>query len=68
MLLAIYRMNTAALMMSSPKRGWRWVYGKIVGFHVGRWQAVYRATRYWLTGDTGSFMSHGGFRRSRIRK
>lgn len=54
--------------MDIEKRGWLWVYRKARSYHVNRLQAWYRATRFWLTGDTGSFPTHGGFRKSRIRR
>jgi len=53
--------------MSNQNRSWRWAYQKIRSYHVSRLRAIYRATRFWLLGDTGSFTSHGGFRKSRIR-
>ncbi|SDS42347.1 hypothetical protein SAMN05216271_1889 [Halopseudomonas sabulinigri] len=55
-------------IMSEPKRGWRWAYRKTRSYHTSKAQAFYRATRYWVTGDTGSFISHGGFRKTRIRR
>ncbi|MEH6669410.1 hypothetical protein [Halopseudomonas sp.] len=54
--------------MSSSSRGWIWAYNKARSYHVSRASAFVRATRFWLTGDTGSFTSHGGFRRSRIKR
>lgn len=53
--------------MNNREKSWRWAYEKIRSYHVSPLQAAYRATRFWLTGDTGSFTSHGGFRKSRIR-
>ncbi len=53
--------------MSKSKRSWSWAYHKARSYHVSRLQACYRATRFWLLGDTGSFVTHGGFRKSRIR-
>lgn len=54
--------------MEGEKRGWLWVYRKARSYHVSGVQAFYRATRFCLTGDTGSFATHGGFRKSRIRR
>ncbi|MBL4834649.1 MAG: hypothetical protein JKY26_11840 [Pseudomonas sp.] len=54
--------------MSSSSRGWIWAYNKARSYHVSRMSAFVRATRFWVTGDTGSFTSHGGFRRSRIKR
>ncbi|MCK5532842.1 hypothetical protein [Halopseudomonas sp.] len=54
--------------MDDRKRGWRWAYAKARSYHTGKLQAAYRATRFWLTGDTGAFPSHGGFRKTRIRR
>ncbi len=48
--------------------GWCWAYQKARSYHISQFQAGYRATRFWLTGDTGNFLSHGGFRKSRIRR
>ncbi|MGI6408204.1 MAG: hypothetical protein ACOX0Y_05780 [Thiopseudomonas sp.] len=54
--------------MSRSGYGWRWAYRKLISYHVSRKKAFYLATRYWITGDTGRFRSHGGFRMSRLRK
>lgn len=54
--------------MNTSKHGWCWAYNTIISYHVSRRQAAYRALRYWLTGDTGVFRSHGGLRRSRLCK
>lgn len=54
--------------MDSTKRGWNWAFKKARSYHVSAMQACYRATRFWLTGDTGSFVTHGGFRKSRIKR
>jgi hypothetical protein len=53
---------------SSNSRGWFWAYNKTRSYHVSRSSAFFRATLFWITGDTGSFASHGGFRKSRIRR
>ena len=39
----------------STRGGWLWAYRKMRSWHVSAVQAVYRASRYRLTGDTGSF-------------
>lgn len=54
--------------MESSQHGWKWAYQKARGYHVSAVQAFYRATRFWLIGDTGTFLTHGGFRKSRIRR
>ncbi|WP_341707980.1 hypothetical protein [Halopseudomonas sp.] len=54
--------------MDDRKRGWRWAYLKTRSYHISKLQAAYHATRFWLTGDTGSFTSHGGLRKTRIRR
>lgn len=54
--------------MSQGERGWAWAYGKVRGYHVSALQAFYRATRFKLIGDTGTFSSHGGWRKSRITR
>ncbi|MBA8683555.1 hypothetical protein [Stenotrophomonas tumulicola] len=38
------------------------------GWHVGPVQAGWLALRYGLTGDTGRFRSHAGWRVSRLRR
>ncbi|WP_177424227.1 hypothetical protein [Pseudomonas sp. MYb185] len=53
--------------MSNSRQSWGWAYRKVRSYHVSPLKACYRATRFWLFGDTGSFTSHGGFRKSRIR-
>lgn len=53
--------------MSTQKKSWRWAYHKVRSYHVSPLPAAYRATRFYLLGDTGAFTSHGGFRKSRIR-
>ncbi|WP_185268980.1 hypothetical protein [Halopseudomonas xiamenensis] len=57
----------AVAIMSNSRRSWGWAYQKVRSYHVSPLKACYRATRFWLFGDTGSFTSHGGFRKSRIR-
>jgi len=54
--------------MKERKRGWLWAYRKTRSYHTSMAQACYRATRFWITGDTGTFVSHGGFRKTRIRR
>jgi hypothetical protein len=54
--------------MDQDRRGWLWAYRKLRGWHVSAVQATYRASRYILTGDTGSFPSHGGWRKSRLTR
>tara|TARA_Y100000782_G_scaffold33816_1_gene37783 strand:- start:4302 stop:4466 length:165 start_codon:yes stop_codon:yes gene_type:complete len=54
--------------MDNRKRGWLWAYKKTRSYHTSKAQAFYRATRFWIMGDTGSFVSHGGFRKTRIRR
>lgn len=45
----------------------RYAYRKVRGWHVGPLRAGRLALRYSLTGDTGRFGSHGGWRVSRLR-
>ncbi len=45
-----------------------YAYGKVRGWHVGPVLAVWLAVRYGLTGDTGHFRSHAGWRVSRLRE
>ncbi|MFT6465729.1 MAG: hypothetical protein ACJARL_002542 [Halopseudomonas sp.] len=54
--------------MDQKKHGWIWAYTKARSYHLSSLHAGYRATRFFLTGDTGAFSSHGGWRRSRITR
>lgn len=54
--------------MDQNRRGWVWAYRKVRGWHVSGFQAFYRATRFAITGDSGSFHSHGGWRKSRLTR
>jgi len=45
-----------------------YAYKKVRGWHVGPLLAAWLAVRYGLTGDTGRFHSHGGWRVSRLRE
>lgn len=53
---------------SNKHRGMIWAYRKIRSLHVSPASAGYRALRYVLCGDTGNFLSHGGWQKSRIRR
>lgn len=53
---------------NATKGGWGWAYRKIRSLHASRGTALFRATLYWLRGDSGSFSSHGGWGKSRIRR
>ncbi len=48
-------------------RRFRYAYRKVREWHVGSIRASWLALRYGLTGDTGRFNSHGGWRVSRLR-
>jgi len=48
-------------------RRFRYAYRKVREWHVGSVRAGWLALRYGLTGDTGRFNSHGGWRVSRLR-
>lgn len=48
-------------------RRFRYAYRKVREWHVGAVRAGWLALRYGLTGDTGRFNSHGGWRVSRLR-
>ncbi len=63
-----FRPLDKVVSMKERKRGWLWAYRKTRSYHTSMPQAFYRATRFWITGDTGSFVSHGGFRKTRIRR
>lgn len=52
----------------NPQHNWMWAYRKARSYHISPVQACYRAVRFSLWGDTGFFTSHGGFRKSRIRR
>lgn len=45
-----------------------YAFKKVRGWHVGPVQAGWLALRYGLTGDTGRFRSHAGWRVSRLRR
>lgn len=45
-----------------------YAYRKVRGWHVGPLLAAWLAVRYGLTGDTGHFRSHAGWRVSRLRE
>lgn len=45
----------------------RYAFSKVRTWHVGHVRASWLALRYGLTGDTGRFASHGGWRVSRLR-
>ncbi|WMJ68981.1 hypothetical protein [Stenotrophomonas sp. 24(2023)] len=46
---------------------YRYAYRKVRDWHVGPLRAGWLALRYTVTGDTGRFGSHGGWRVSRLR-
>lgn len=54
--------------VQEERRGWRWAYRKIRAMQVGRLSSAYRATLYWLRGDSGRFSSHGGWMRTVVRR
>jgi len=46
---------------------YRYAYDKIRAWHVGKGKAALLAVRYAVTGDSGRFRSHGGWRVSHLR-
>ena len=46
---------------------YRYAYEKIRAWHVGKGKAALLAVRYAVTGDSGRFRSHGGWRVSHLR-
>ncbi|MBJ7517161.1 MAG: hypothetical protein JHC82_13410 [Stenotrophomonas sp.] len=50
-----------------PVKHFRYAYGKLRRWHVGRLAAIFPAIRYAVTGDTGKVRSHGGWYKSRLR-
>jgi len=55
-------------MSAKNKHGWKWAYGKIRGLFCTRLTAIYRATLYFIRGDTGSFLSENNWQKIRIRR
>ncbi|MEX5686267.1 MULTISPECIES: hypothetical protein [Pseudomonas] len=55
-------------MSSAAKHGWKWAYEKLRGLHCTRTTALYRATLYWLRGDTGSCTSQDNWQKIRLRR
>lgn len=56
--------NTAPTNNGQPStlaRKWRWAYRKVRTMDCGRSTAIWRATRFALTGDTGRFISSRGW-------
>ncbi len=53
---------------TTNRHGWVWVYKKIRRFGFSRFTACYRATRYFLTGDTGTFRFKNGWEKFRFRR
>ncbi|PJL10938.1 hypothetical protein B9Y66_17920 [Stenotrophomonas maltophilia] len=47
---------------------YRYAYQKARGWHAPILISAWAGLRYSLTGDTGYFKSHGGWRRSRLRR
>jgi hypothetical protein len=45
-----------------------YAYRKIRSWHVDVLRSAWLALRYWLSGDTGRFSSHGGWRVSRLHR
>jgi len=58
---------TITLGVLMQARRFRYAYRKVREWHVGSVRAGWLALRYGLTGDTGRFSSHGGWRVSRLR-
>lgn len=46
---------------------YKYAYEKIRAWHVGKGKAALLAMRYAVTGDSGRFRSHGGWRVSHLR-
>jgi len=46
---------------------YRYAYDKIRAWHVSKGKAALLAVRYAVTGDSGRFRSHGGWRVSHLR-
>ena len=55
-------------MSASTKRGWTWAYRKMRDLHCSRSSALYRATRFWLRGDTGTFVCELTHKKIRINR
>jgi len=55
-------------MDNAPKHGWIWAYRKLRGLHCSRITALYRATLYFVRGDTGTLTSHDNWQKIRLRR
>ena len=55
-------------MKNTHRRGWTWAYRKLRGLYCSPITAGYRATRYWVLGDTGPCTSADGWQRIRLRR
>ncbi|WP_300731078.1 hypothetical protein [Pseudomonas sp.] len=55
-------------MSSSTKRGWKWAYQKIRSLQCSRLCSLYRATRFAIKGDTGTFHNPVSWQKIRIRR
>lgn len=55
-------------MSSAPKHGWRWAYQKLRRLNCSRRRAFYRATLYFIRGDTGSFYVDRSWEKVRLRR
>ena len=59
-------LNDGIHMSKTLKRGWAWAYYKMRELYCSRLTAGYRATRYALLGDTGTFYNDLTGRKIRI--
>lgn len=55
-------------MSNAPKHGWTWAYRKLRGLHCSRITALYRATLYFVRGDTGTLTSADNWQKIRLRR
>jgi hypothetical protein len=55
-------------MSETPKHGWTWAYRKLRGLHCNRITAFYRATLYFVRGDTGTVTSEDLWQKIRLRR
>jgi hypothetical protein len=53
---------------NTNRKGWVWAYKKIRRFGFSRSTAFYRASRYVLLGDTGTFKYKNGWEKFRFRR
>ncbi len=68
LLQGCHQLSISATTGAAVMEAYRYAYQKARGWHASVLTSAWAGLRYSLTGDTGCFRSHGGWRLSRIRK